>query len=637
MLHWLRALALLTGAVLFTPYASADERILAFRSTVDVYPDATLQVTEEIRVRAEGREIRRGIFRDFPTAMRDRFNNRYTATFEVVDVLRNGQPETWHEEARSDGSRVYIGHKDRMVPRGDHTYTLVYRSRRQLRHFDTHDELYWNVTGNDWAFPIDRATAVVRLPQGVPEDGLQLFGYTGPRGAQGQDWDSRIEVNGDIVFETTRRLSLGEGLTIAVGWPKGHVHEPDTRERIGWLLRDNVGLLAGLVGGLVVLGWYLFAWTRVGRDPERGVVFPQYAPPEGYSPASLRFVRRMGYDHKAFTAALVNLAVKGHVEIEQEGSKYTVRRTGDDGEPLAPGESVILKKLLGGARSVELDRSNRSSIRGAVKGHEESLRRDFEKRYFLTNRTWLLPGWVLSIIAFVIALLLAPQEGAIFIGLFMGVWLTGWSAGTFGLLANIVGLIRRADGPLDYVLAVPLMVFSLPFVGGWFFGVFMLAEATSWSYVALIVALVALNLLFHQLMKAPTRAGRQLLDDTEGFELYLDVAEADELALKSPPEKTPELFERYLPYAIALDVEGRWAERFETVLQRATAADGGRYHPGWYRGSNWNIHAPGRFASGMGSALGSAVASSSSSSSSSGVGGGGSSGGGGGGGGGGGW
>jgi len=168
--------------------------------------------------------------------------------------------------------------------------------------------------------------------------------------------------------------------------------------------------------------------------------------------------------------------------------------------------------------------------------------------------------------------------------------------------------------------------------------VFMLSEATSWSYVGLIVAILTLNILFHRLMKAPTRAGRNLLDAVEGFRLYLDVAEGDELALRNPPEKTPELFERYLPYAIALDVEDRWAERFASVLASAAAAGSDGYRPHWYRGSGWSAGDPGRFASGLGNSLGSAVASSSSSSSSSsGVGGGGSSGGGGGGGGGGGW
>jgi len=630
MIRWL---CVLFVCLLLATGVTADERILDFDSAIDVYSDATIRVTETITVRAEGRSIKRGIYRDFPTTMTDRLGDRHRVTFDVVEVLRNGQPEPWHSETRSDSARVYIGHKNRMVPHGEQIYTLVYRSERQLRYFDDHDELYWNVTGNDWVFPIDRATATVRLPNSIPKDGLLIDGYTGPRGAQGQDWAGRVAITGEVRFESTRPLTRGEGLTVAIGWPKGHVYEPGTGERFGWLLRDNAGLFAGLVGALVVLGWYLFAWIAVGRDPEKGVVFPQYQPPEGYSPASLRFIQRMGYDHKTFTAALVNLAVKGHIEIDQEARDYTITRSGQEGAPLAPGEATLLKKLLGSARSIDLDRGNRTKIRAALKSHEASLRRDYEKRYFMKNQVWLLPGWLLSIVTYLVALLLAPQEGALFIGLFMSVWLTGWSAGTFGLLATLVGGARRADSLLDYLLLVPMLFFSIPFVAGWGFGVFMLAEATSWSYVVLIVGVVALNLLFHQLIKAPTRAGRRLLDETEGFGLYLDVAEGDELALKSPPKKTPELFERYLPYAIALDVEGRWAERFETVLATAMAADGSSYHPRWYRGRSWSANAPDRFAN----SLGSAVASSSSSSSSSGGGGGGSSGGGGGGGGGGGW
>ncbi|MDX1593877.1 MAG: DUF2207 domain-containing protein, partial [Gammaproteobacteria bacterium] len=600
-----------------------------------VYPDASLRVTERITVRAEGRAIRRGIYRDFPTEMTDRRGDRHRVTFEVLDVLRDGQPEAWHTQAIDGGTRVYIGRKDRPVAHGEHSYTLVYRSDRQLRYFDTHDELYWNVTGNDWAFPIDRAAAEVRLPDDIPDHALQVDAYSGARGARGRDWQSWIDGDGDVRFETTASLPVGHGLTIAVGWPKGHVHEPSTGERLGHLLLDNLGLLAGGLGGLVVLAWYLFAWRAVGRDPGKSVIYPRYEPPGNYSPASLRFVRRMDYDPKAFTTALVNLAVKGHVTIAQEGRKYTVSRTDVQGEPLAPGEGILLKGLLGGHRSIDLERGHRTRIRAALKAHEASLRGDYEKRYFVTNRVWLWPGWLLSLFTFVVAFLLAPGEEALFIGLFMSVWLTGWSAGTYGLLANVVGLARRADDLLDYLLVLPVLLFSLPFVAGWLFGVFMLAQATSYSYVALIVAIVALNLVFHRLMKAPTRAGRKLLDETEGFRLYLEVAEGDELALRNPPDKTPELFERYLPYAIALDVEDRWAERFASVLAAATAADGGRYRPRWYHGSRFSAGDPGRFVNGLGSSLGSAVASSSSSSS--GVGGGGSSGGGGGGGGGGGW
>ena len=127
------------------------------------------------------------------------------------------------------------------------------------------------------------------------------------------------------------------------------------------------------------------------------------------------------------------------------------------------------------------------------------------------------------------------------------------------------------------------------------------------------------------------------MDKIEGFKQYLSVAEKDRLSLLNPPEKTPRLFERYLPYALALDVEQEWCEQFSHVLENASRDDGG-YRPGWYAGTTWRPGSMSGLASSLGTSLSGAISSASTSpGSSSGSGGGGSSGGGGGGGGGGGW
>ena len=119
--------------------------------------------------------------------------------------------------------------------------------------------------------------------------------------------------------------------------------------------------------------------------------------------------------------------------------------------------------------------------------------------------------------------------------------------------------------------------------------------------------------------------------------MFLSVAEKDRLNFLAPAARTPELFERLLPYALALDVEQQWSEAFSDVLTRA-AEGGGAYHPAWYAGSAWNVHRASAFTSSLGGSLTGAISSSSSApGSSSGFGGGGGSGGGGGGGGGGGW
>ena len=151
-----------------------------------------------------------------------------------------------------------------------------------------------------------------------------------------------------------------------------------------------------------------------------------------------------------------------------------------------------------------------------------------------------------------------------------------------------------------------------------------------------LLVVIFINFIFYNLIKAPTLYGRKIMDQIEGFKLYLSVAEKEGLNMRNPPEKNPELFEKYLPFALALDVENAWSEQFTKVLAQAQIEHG--YSPTWYSGRHWRTHGATGLASSLGSAFSATISSSSSPpGSSSGSGGGGSSGGGGGGGGGGGW
>ena len=181
-----RVLLLLTGLSLAA--AHGDERILSFHSEIAIAADATMTVAETIRVRAEGNNIRRGIYRDFPTDYTDAYGNGYVVDFDVLWVSRNGESEAWRATKRSNGVRVYVGSADRMLPPGEHTYTIHYRTDRQIGYFDDHDELYWNVTGNGWDFVIDQASATVTLPGDVSGDDIAIEGYTGRAGEQGQHY-----------------------------------------------------------------------------------------------------------------------------------------------------------------------------------------------------------------------------------------------------------------------------------------------------------------------------------------------------------------------------------------------------------------------------------------------------------------
>jgi uncharacterized membrane protein YgcG len=623
-------LALLAGA---SAARAQSERILNFKSLIVVNRDASMTVTEDITVQANRQEIKRGIIRDFPTTYRDRMGNTVKVGFQVEEVLRDGRPEAYHTQSAANGVKIYIGQKDVFLRPGEYTYTIRYRVDRELGFFKDFDELYWNVTGNGWTFAIDRAEAVIELPPGAKI--LKYAAYTGYQGGRGQDFTAQAG-NHDIVFKTTRALAPREGLTVAVAWPKGVVHEPSGQERVGFFLRDNVATAIGLIWLVVLLGFYLWAWFRVGRDPAKGTIIPLYSPPAGFSPAGVRFVSRMGYDDKAFAAAVVDMAVKGGVLIQEDGGDYTLVRRDAAPGALSRDEQLVTAQLFSGSQSVKLETENHTKIKSAIDALKKNLRMELEKIYFVTNSGYLGPGVVITLLG--VALVILTSRDRLAAG-FGALWLTIWTVACYFLAVTVYKRWQatRGGGLGKVGTALFTTLFALLFFAGEIAGLVMLGAALSIPAALNLAAMGFLNALFYHLLKAPTLTGRKIMDQIEGFKLYLSVAEKERLNLLNPPEKTPALFEKYLPFALALDVENAWSEQFAEVLAKA-GTETQPYSPVWYSGSSWDSFHTSRFSDSLGSSFASAISSSSSPpGSSSGSGGGGSSGGGGGGGGGSGW
>ena len=324
-------------------------------------------------------------------------------------------------------------------------------------------------------------------------------------------------------------------------------------------------MLLALVALIASLIWLMSSWVRVGRDPAPGVIFPRYQPPEGYSPASMRYIRRMSYDNTALTAAIVNLAVKGYLSIRQSGKEYSLEKA-ESTMPLAAGEQVLLSKLFADGSTLALDQENHSQISAAIRAHKKSLAADYRNKYFVSNAQYLWPP----------------------------------------------------------VLGIAFMFVVVLMIGG----------ITPLSIIAFVIN-IPLLLVFFWLLHAPTAAGRKLQDQIDGFKLYLEVAEKVDMELRHPPELTPALFERYMPHAIALDVEEAWADKFTRVFADLEQEQGKPYHPAWYYGA-FSATRMGEFSQSVSGGFSSAISSASQApGSASGAGGGGFSGGGGGGGGGG--
>ncbi len=557
--------------------AQQGERILDYTIEVTVNRDGALDVVEDIAVRAEGTQIRRGIYRDFPTRYRDRAGNNVVVGLDVRGVERDGASELWFTEQRANGVRINTGGDD-FLPRlpGEYRYTLRYRTTRQLGFFADHDELYWNAIGTGWDFAIERGGVEVRLPEAVPVERMQVEAYTGPQGARGRAYSARVTAPGVARFELTAPLGPREGLTIVVSFPKGVVAEPTQAERAGWLLADNRGVLVALVGLMLLLTYVVRRWRRVGRDPSAGVVIARYEPPKGRSPAELRFLKRRRYDTRCFTSDLLTAAVDGSVRIESEerllrSDRWRLERTaGGETGRFASVTALINGLFPAGAGTLELAKKNASRLQAAHRAHSKVLDERLHRSHFNRNLGSIVAAIAIAVATGVIAFAISGGGGA-------------------------------------------------PFIIG----------------IVLLMALVVI--VFGVLVEAPTLEGRKLLDEIAGLKLYLGVAERDELAGMQGPNAPPPLdahrYEMLLPYAVALDVEEAWTNKFTAAVGAAAAAEVTTRMAGYHGPHATNL---GGLVDAVGDGLSASIASSATPpGSSSGGGGGGFSGGGGGGGGGG--
>ncbi len=626
--------------------AGNDERILSYDSQITVHDDASMVVVETIKVRALGIKIIHGIYRDFPTRYKDPDGNRYRVPFSVINVMRDGAPEQYRVESIQNGKRVIIGRKNAVLAPGEYVYQITYQTARQIGFFADHDELYWNVTGNGWLFPIDHATATVTLPAAIPRRVVETYAYTGPVGYTGRDFAASKLANDDLFFETKAPLRPGDGLTIVAWWDKGYLQPPSSdAERYFWL-QDNATSIAGFVGLALVLLYQIVTWFMVGKDPRPGTIVPRYLPPDNLSPAGVREVVKMGFDNRCFAAEIVSMAGKGFLRIEQdESGKYTLTKTNNPvaARKLSDEENLIAQGLFPANMRVLLSPANHAMISGTIASLKRLLSTKLEKIYFVRNSRYLIPSVILSAAAFIAMLLFADGDLRP-VAAFMSVWLSIWTVAVAALSLAVLNLwktVLKSKQPkpaLSAGAALFLSLFALPFLAGEFFGIAMLANATSAMSVMIMAVIAASNCVYHELLKAPTHLGRYALDQIEGFKMFLAATEEDQIKRLAPVNWNLETYNKFLPYAVALDIEEEWTAKFNNQLAAAMSA-GVSSAGGVVTASSVAaaVSTP-SMTSAIGDALTSAISSSASTpGSSSGAGGGGSSGGGGGGGGGGGW
>jgi uncharacterized membrane protein len=489
-----------------------------FDDEVVVSEDGTIDVTETIEARFSG-ENWHGLYRMIPTEYTNPEGLNYSLLIDHITVADSDGHSLKYEQSREGRYtkfKIYIPNADDST----HTVMLHYRVLDAIRFFEDHDELYWNVTGNDWEVPIEFASAHIALPAGVT--GLHAVAYTGATGSRLQD--AVVEVHGNFVdIHTTRPLSFHQGLTAVVGFDKNFVHELSEAAKFMQFLRSNTPLLIP-IGVFFVMFWLW--WTR-GRGPEHQAIAVQYEPPDKLTPGECGTLVDNEAAMRDITATLVDLAVKGYLTIEQRDESHMLG--------LSHSKEYIfhLKKSpaeWGGARAHEQQMLAALFGNGAITDVKLS---DLQNHFYTQ-----VPGIRDSI---------------------------------FEALMTDNYYLHRPDTVRQGYIGAGLAIGFLTVAGN-----AVLARATGIASATWIIAGIATGLVicgFGYFMSARTVTGQRALEKVLGFEDFLGRTQKDQI---DRLQTTPELFEKYLPYAMALHVEKKWVQVFSGITMQP---------PSWYQGS----------------------------------------------------
>ncbi|MGB1077674.1 MAG: DUF2207 domain-containing protein, partial [Bdellovibrionales bacterium] len=379
--------------LLLSSQAMAEEVIHNYDVRVQILNSGDLKIKETIEVTAEGKEIRRGIYRDFPLYRRTFLGGRLPTRYTIQSVKRDGKDEPWHTETNEENNyyRVYIGESSYFLPKGKrYIYEIEYMVPKQVFFFDNYDELNWNAIATNWTFPIHKATAQIILPQNAPIEDFSV--YTGKNMSRGNNYEAQIEY-GALNVETVQTLDPKEGMTVAVSFPKGYVYEDPSMVGLAFFWKQHPGLKTMLIGLLILCAYYYWAWRCVGVDPKSRGLAPFYTPPQGISPAMAAVIHTMGSadKQKTMSTAIISLASKGYFSIEEKGKrKYVIYRTeGEAGrEKISEDEKIIYDKIKTG---LTITRSSEALVETAKK-HKEKLDSLCRKKYFFVNVWWWFAG-----------------------------------------------------------------------------------------------------------------------------------------------------------------------------------------------------------------------------------------------------
>lgn len=581
------------------------ENIRDYDVEIHVNEDASMNVTEKITVYAKNDQIKHGIYRDFPT----QYENK-KVRFDVKEVLLDGEDVKYNISSVERGARIRIGDEDTYLRTGLHTYTIKYTTERQITFYDDYDELYWNVIGSGWNFEIEKCHAKIYFPEGTKFISDKLKTYNGRYGSKENNayvfydilsYENAVEFN---IYET---IPIQEAFTVSIFVEKGAITEPDLQQKIMWFLEDNIISVIMIIFLVGLIFWQISCWKKCGKDPKPNVIIPKYYPPDGMTPADVKYVSTMGSTNRVLEASMIDLAVKGYLKFTKKSEKdrkiIIEKNQGNSGLPeLDDVEKLIYKKIKDGD-VLEYSNSLQQRLSYLKTSTAKTLSEKFQNKLFFINGGKIAKSIISTIIAFIVAIIIGVMVNSFAAeSYFMKVLVVLPLSICVGIPIMLVVAILKSNSP-KIAKVLLFIIFGIPFI-------YMIIMAISSALLVwfedfiigwMIVAIIADQFIFGKLIVRYSEEGLRIKEDIEGFKMFINTAKDDDFE-----EKTPEMFDKYFPYAYVLGLENKWANKFENVLKSASYAPSWcspyMYHNGVFDATSFTTSFSSSFSSGMSSA-----------------------------------
>lgn len=537
---------------------STSEEIFLFDVDIQVQPNGEIQVKEYISLLALGQQIRRGIYRDIPTSL--------TEQVMPISLTMDGTSHPFFTQRQLNSLRINFGN-DNSISKGIHAYTFRYTYTGAINFLKDYDELYWNVTGNDWAFPIEKARVRVTFPDNVAiqKDGISV--YTGRAGEK----QHHAEQIAPLTFQTTRPLRPKEGLTIAIPFNKGAIQKPPLALRLDFLFSFPFVIFLALF--VFLIGYFIFTWFAVGRDPAY-LAIVQYDPPQAISPAFMYYLQNQNIDAKLLATIILDLAMKGYVEIKTKPEPSAnipsqvaqnkivglvlgliaspqLIRTDKQPDNLSYEERQVLEILFATSPTLVLNSSAAQKFQTLNKAIKTYFEKD-AKQYIISNGSLVFITLVITIILGTVPFILFKRPELIFVNLHFSIFFLVSTLSVHKISAKIgMGLF-----------------FTLFYSAFWFAGGTLNSLEMMLCQLMFIISMWGLS-FYNTLIRNVTPMGKDIFEHIAGFKKYMKTAETYRVSASDPIE-TEKIFCNYLPFAFALGMENQWIEKFSHIISKAT-------------------------------------------------------------------